>query len=248
MAATVIALGSMRRLTTGVLTRGLIMSNSANTVSPASARCPVRDQNVGAGRQVGVEPRAVTDQAVGVADLELVADLDVADDAPRDQAGDLHGDHLDTVGRADQHAVALVVLAGGLQLGGVEQTRPVLHGHDLAADRCALHVGVQHRKEDADTRQRRGGQAELGGRRRLLDEADQPVGRCDDETGPGGRHPGRMPEERGVGGGRRETRAPQPGIPATDGGDRQAHADERQARGVHRRYGGPHQRREPRGA
>ena len=40
MAATVMALGRMRRLTTGALMRGFIGS-SANTVSPASDRCPV---------------------------------------------------------------------------------------------------------------------------------------------------------------------------------------------------------------
>ena len=109
MAATVIALGSIRRLTTGALTRGFIRQLRQD-VSPPTARWPGSDEHVGALRQVGVQPRPEPDEAVGVADRHLVAGLDVADDPPGEQPGDLHGDHLGAFGRADQHAVAFVVL------------------------------------------------------------------------------------------------------------------------------------------
>ena len=65
---------------------------------------------------------------------------------------------------------------------------------------------VEDRQEDADARQRRCGQVQFGGRHRLLDETDQPVGRCDDNTGAGRRHPGRVAEEGGV-----RARGQQPG-------------------------------------
>ena len=92
------------------------------------------------------------------------------------------------------------------------------------------------------------GKAEFGRRRGFLDEADEPVGRSDDDAGAGGRHPRRMPEERGVGGRSGQPCTAQPSIPAPDGGDRKAGADERQTGGMHRRDRGAHQRHEPRGA
>ena len=165
MAATVMALGRMRRLTTDGLTRGLDHGSSANTVSPASDRWPVLTSDVGTRRQVGVQPRPVPDQPVGVADRQLVADLRFAHDAARHQAGDLYRDHLDAVGGADHHAVAFVVLTGGFQLGRVEQPGAMVDGDHLASDRRPLHVCIENRKEDADARQRRCGQAEFGRRR-----------------------------------------------------------------------------------
>ena len=47
------------------------------------------------------------------------------------------------------------------QVGGPEPAGPVLHGDHLAADRGALHVGVEDRQEDADPRQRLVAQARV---------------------------------------------------------------------------------------
>ena len=107
-------------------------------------------------------------------------------------------------------------------------------GHHLAADRDALDVGVEDRKEDADALQRPLGQVQLGRWHRLLDEADQPVGGGDDDAGTGGRHPRRVAEERRVRTRGQQAGATQPPVASTRGGDRETCADERQAGAVHR--------------
>jgi hypothetical protein len=123
----------------------------------------------------------------------------------------------------------------------------MLNGYHFAADRRPLYMGVEDRQEDADARQRRCGQSEFGRRQRILDETDEAVRRRDDQAGPGGRHPRRMPEKRRVGRGRSQTDPSQPRAFMPERGERQAGADERQPCGVHRRNRGAHQRREPLG-
>ena len=70
--------------------------------------------------------------------------------------------------RSDQHAVALIVLTGGRQFGGMELAGPVYDGEHLATDRGALHMGVEQRQEDADPQSRLGAEAELGEYRAAL--------------------------------------------------------------------------------
>ena len=69
----------------------------------------------------------------------------------------------DPLGGADHDAVAFVVDAGGGQVGGAEQTRPVDRGDHLTADGRALHVRVEYRQEDADPGPRLVAQPEFGG-------------------------------------------------------------------------------------
>ena len=148
----------------GRLDARLHHGSSASTVSPADAPAARADQDVGARGQVGVQPRAEADQAVGVADRQLVAGLDVADDAARHQAGDLHGDHLGAVRRCGSRTLlrSLSSLAAA-QFGRAEQPGAVLDGDHLTADRGALHVRVEDRQEDADARQRRSGRPSSAG-------------------------------------------------------------------------------------
>ena len=230
------------------LDAGLHRGSSARIVSPPTARWPGSTSTSDALGKVGVQPRPEPDQAVRVADRHLVTGRDVADDATGDQAGDLHGHHLDPLGRADQHAVALVVVAGRGELGRFEQSRTMRDGDHLTAYRDALDMGVEDGQEDADPRQRPVGQVQLGGRHRLLDQADQPVGGRDHGAGAAGWHPGRMTKERGVGARRQQAGAAQPPVPSARGGNREAGADERQPSRVHRRDGGFRQRQESRGA
>ena len=65
---------------------------------------------------------------------------------------------------------SLSALAFG-SVGRDEQPGAVLDRDDLAADRRALNVGVEHRQEDADPRHRLVGEVELGGRDHLVDQA-----------------------------------------------------------------------------
>ena len=149
---------------------------------------------------------------------------------------------------ADHHAVAFVVLAGGLQFGRAEHAWAMDDGDYLAADRRPLHMCVQNRQEYADARQWRCGQAEFGRGHRLLDQADESVRGRDDEAGAGRWHPRRVTEERGVGGGRRQTRPrSQRFFRPTAASARLAPTNGSPA-GMHRRNGGAHQRHESRGA
>ena len=109
-------------------------------------------------------------------------------------------------------------------------------------------MGVENRQEDADPRQRPVGQVQFGGRHRVFDEADQPVGGRDDHAGAGGRYAGRVAEERRVGARRQQAGVAQPPIAAARRGDREASADERQASGVHRGDRGSRQGHQSRGA
>src|SRR6476620_2362333 len=106
--------------------------------------------------EVGIQPRPEPDEAVRLTDGQFVPDLGRADDATGDEPGDLDGHDVDALRGTDPDAVALVVRAGLVALGGAEPAGPVLDGDDLAADRGTLNVRVEHRKEDADPRHRFG--------------------------------------------------------------------------------------------
>src|SRR5260221_3454655 len=71
-------------------------------------------------RQVDVDARAEADEAEALAACQRGAGLDIAKDAPRDEAGDLHAGHVAPVGRAQPQSVALVLEGRPVQ-GGVEE-------------------------------------------------------------------------------------------------------------------------------
>ena len=71
---------------------------------------------------VDVDARTKADQSEAIARGQMCALFDEADDAPRDQAGDLH--HAEDARRGlDDDPVALVVLARLVEVGAEEKTR-----------------------------------------------------------------------------------------------------------------------------
>ena len=181
--------------------------------------------------------------------VTLSPTLSVADDPPRQQPGDLHGDHLDAVGGADHDAVAFVVGAGGGEVGG-----PNSPGRCSTATTSPL-IGARCTCASNTDRKMlmRGngvaGKPSSAGGSRFLDDADR------------ARPPGRRLRPGRVGGTRGGCRknaawATAEASPARRShcvavacrGDREADPDERKALGVHRRYCGTHQRHESRGA
>ena len=108
------------------------------------------DEHLRTRRQIGVQPGSVPDQPVGVPDTHGLADLQIADDAASDQAGDLHHHHVQSFRRADEDAIAFIVPTGGRHVGGMEAAVAVHHREYLTADGNALRVGVQQGQEDAD--------------------------------------------------------------------------------------------------
>src|SRR5207344_1451760 len=77
-------------------------------------------------REVGVQPRPEPNEAVRLTDGQFVPDLGRADDATGDEPGDLDGHDVDALRGTDPDAVALVVRAGLVALGGAEPTGLVL--------------------------------------------------------------------------------------------------------------------------
>src|SRR5471032_2029556 len=62
-----------------------------------------------AQRKVEIDPRAEADEPVALSPREPLAGLHVAEDAPRDEARDLHAGKLGAVVHAQDEGVALVV-------------------------------------------------------------------------------------------------------------------------------------------
>ena len=102
--------------------------------------------------------------------------LHEADDAPRDQAGDLHHARRGAFGRRDDKRIALVVVARLVEIGVEELARLIDDALDAAGDRAAVHVAVEHAHEDRDARQRLVAESELRRRHRGGDLADAAVG------------------------------------------------------------------------
>ena len=164
----------------------------------------------------------------------FVPGCDRDDEPGRDRMLDGVRDDVRPVGGAQLHADAFVVGTGCGQVGRTEATRPMLHGNHFAAHRGSLDVGVQQRQEDAHPRQLRVAQAELGGRGCGIDDADQPVGGCDDDAGPVGRYPGRVPEKPGTGAGGQQAGPAQPPVAAPGHSHSQPAGNERQPGRMHR--------------
>ena len=105
------------------------------------------DQRANALGQIEVGPAAEADDAEALAGVDRVALAQVADDAPGDQAGDLHHGDLPAVRQAQRDGVALVRFAGLVQAGVEEAAVAVGDSGDDAVGRDAVHVDVQHGQE-----------------------------------------------------------------------------------------------------
>ena len=156
-----------------------------------------RHQGAVPGRQIEVDARAEADQAEPLADAHAVALADEGDDAPRDQAGDLHDRDLAAVGGGDDEAAPLVLLARLVEGGVEEAARHVDRADDAAGHRRAVDVDVEHGKEDRDPEALGLAEAELDRRAHALDGRDAPVGRRDDQALAQRRDAGRIAEEVG---------------------------------------------------
>ena len=117
----------------------------------------------------------------------------------------------------------------------MEAAVAVYHREDLAADRNALGVGVQQGQKNADPDNRLGTDAEFRRWWRILDETDPPIGGRDDSAGAVWWSAGRMPEERRVSAGRRQSCPARPAVVAAEGGHDEPGGDKRKASRVHRR-------------
>src|SRR5262245_2755599 len=110
----------------------------------------VADANGGrrAARKIDVDARAEADDADAVAGGQLAPGLDAADDPPGHQARDERETHGVTRGRRDDDHRALVVVRRGVLHGGEELPALVVNADDLAGDRAAADVNVEHVHED----------------------------------------------------------------------------------------------------
>ncbi len=79
-----------------------------------------------------------------------VAGLHVTEDAPRDEAGDLHARDVAPVGGAQVQRIALVLERRLVQRGIDERAGVVPRGDDGSVHRAAVRMDVEHVHEDAD--------------------------------------------------------------------------------------------------
>src|SRR5262249_2933203 len=106
-------------------------------------RLPLGDQRLPAFRQEYVQPRAEADQAETLTGTEGLALFDERPDAPRPQPCNL--DPADaTSGRGDHQRIALVILAGLVELGVDELSRPIGDALDTTCHGAAIHVAVEY--------------------------------------------------------------------------------------------------------
>src|SRR5262249_44266711 len=133
-------------------------------------------------RKVEIDARAEANETYPLAYADAVALLHEGDDAPRDQAGDLHDRDFAVRARVDDDAAPLVLLAR-LVRGGVEEAaRHVDRADDAARRRRAIDVHIEDRQEDGDAQARGLAEPEFHGRAHALDGTNAPVGRRDDQT------------------------------------------------------------------
>src|SRR5574340_950675 len=89
-----------------------------------------RDFGARRRRQIDVHPRAEADEAVALAAPQRVTDAHVAQDAARDQPGNLHTGHIAACA-LDPQRIALVFGGGLVEVGIDEAARGVPHALDL---------------------------------------------------------------------------------------------------------------------
>src|SRR6266850_6723662 len=103
------------------------------------------------GWQVDVDARAEAYETIALAARKTVSRPDVAEDAPRDQAGHLHAGDVDTRLGAQVYRVALVVERRLVERRIDEAAGVIPHIHDVTVHRAAVRVDVEDVHEDADT-------------------------------------------------------------------------------------------------
>src|SRR5262245_48403871 len=113
---------------------------------------PFRHQGARALRQIDIDARAEADHADALAGPDTCAFAREGDDAPGNQACDLHDNDARRAG-TDDEGVALVVLARLIEVGVDESARLVDDLLDPAGDGAAIDMAVEHVHEDRDTRQ-----------------------------------------------------------------------------------------------
>ena len=97
--------------------------NLASMVSPARTKEPGTGQDAAAGRKIDIHPAAEADNAKSRAPLHPLSLDDIANNAPRHQAGDLHhrqipGSVATLCPEPQRHAL---IVNAGLVEGGVEE-------------------------------------------------------------------------------------------------------------------------------
>src|SRR5690606_25000085 len=100
-------------------------------------------------RQQDIETGAEADEPEAFAGIQWLGGLHPADDAARDEAGDLHDADL-AVMRLDDHPVALVVFARLVKFGIDELARPILDLRHLSAHGGAVDVAVEDVHENGN--------------------------------------------------------------------------------------------------
>jgi hypothetical protein len=157
-------------------------ARSASTVSPPIMVWPTSTLGFTPSGRVDVGAAAEADDAEAVAGLELVALAHVADDAARDQPGDLHAGELAAIRQVEAQRVALVLRGGLLHAGVDEGAVAIGDAADAALHGRVVHVNVEHGEEDGHAPARRLAHLELGRRDGGANEDDLAVGGRDDEV------------------------------------------------------------------
>ncbi len=139
----------------------------AITVSPPIIRCPTEICGTtpsGKYRSVRL-PKRMMPKRWPVSERLVLGDI--AEDAPRDQPGDLHDHDILPGGELQVDRVALVLIRGLVIRGAEELAGMVGDLGDGPGNRRAVHMHVQHREEDryAQARGRAQGQARRAARR-----------------------------------------------------------------------------------
>ncbi len=146
-------------------------------------------------RQIDIDAAAEADQAETLAGPHAAPRDQVAFDAPRHQSRDLYHTDVKTIPCAQMDRLPLVMLAGLVERRIDELSRPIGKRNDLAADRRAIHMHIEHVHEDADAGQRPLIHAQFRWRDRRLDHLNDTVGRRDHQAVPARRDPLRVAEE-----------------------------------------------------
>src|SRR5579872_140924 len=122
------------------------------------------DENLRVVRQIDVDARTEPDQAETIAGAKTRAFIDEANNPPRNEAGDLH--HAEDAGLSfDDETIALIILAGLVEIRVEKKTRLVSDLGDPSGDRRAIDVAIEDGHEDRNTLQGPVAKTKLGRRR-----------------------------------------------------------------------------------
>ena len=96
------------------------------------------DLDAGIQRQVQIDPRTKTNEAITLATAQWRSRLDVAKDARRDEAGNLNTGDIPAISRLQPQGIALVFCRGLGKVGIDELARVLPALSNLAVDRAAV--------------------------------------------------------------------------------------------------------------